>query len=502
MPRIEEYLPEVNASGPVGDIAPNLDQVGAYGRGLQTFGNDALESVDLINRRQEQAEVSQASASFSEARSNFLDQIQQQTNDGTLNVDKVKQQYQEFVDQQSDQYSTAGGKDYFNKMQARVGSTVLQKAIRGQQTVTFNNTKANFQQTLNSDSDALMKSPDSFEDVHNGAVQTIDSYVKAGSLTPAQATQMQQEVGQEYSKAAVRGWAMNGPDGPTQAQHMLDNGGFDQYLDSDQKKQMYGEVQGYQRAADTESTRQQAIQDAAQAERAEQWGQGALSKLKTNSLSTDQIMRAPLSWEDKYRWLNMVQAASKQELVTNPALKNSLIQRMTLPDSAPNKISDPSQLQKYVGKGLSTQDYDQLNTWFDKTPQGQVLTQNRKMLIDLAKSNLVKGGGIMGQPDPNGEYQLMQFTNALQNQEANLRSQNQPLTSLYDVNSPQFFGKQISNYRKTPEQLMQEQFGKPGQSPAPTNIQTQPGVIPSDKKTPPPGLSLEEFKQWKRSNGQ
>ena len=142
---------------------------------------------------------------------------------------------------------------------------------------------------------------------------------------------------------------------------------------------------------------------------------------------------------------------------------------MLLPDGNPNKISDPSELQQYVvaagqgGRGISPQDYTQMKSWFDKTPQGQALTANRKSVMDMAKSTLIQKSGNMGAADPIGQHALMQFTNYMQSQEQNAISQRQPVADLYNVNSKNFIGNQIKAFLPTPEERNNQLFGAYGQ---------------------------------------
>jgi len=102
-----------------------------FGRGIEEFGRDVGDAYSVIHQRETQAETSDAYASIAEARFAFADKIQQGTNDGTLNVDKVKKEYQDWIEKQYDTYNTSGGKNAFNRAAARTGGSLVQSAAHG-----------------------------------------------------------------------------------------------------------------------------------------------------------------------------------------------------------------------------------------------------------------------------------------------------------------------------------------------------------------------------------
>ncbi len=496
MPRIQEYLPEVDATGPVGAISPNTELLSSAGRGLRDLGNDIGNAIDVVERRKTQNETSDIAANMSQARFDFTQQIQDQTAKGTLDTDQFKQQYDDFINEQASQYNTPGGQNFFNKQAARLKGSLLKQAIRGQSEIAANNAQADFKNSLNSDANTLGIDPSQFTDIYDKSVENVHNLVDQGLIPASQAGKFQREVGEELAKAAVRGRASLNPD---DAKKELDSQYYDNFLSPDTKKQLYGEIRQAGVAQEVEQERQLNLLKKAQAAKAEVFGGKALPLLVNGQLTTKAIMQSDMNWEDKYKWLNMQRAQSQLEVKTDPVVKNQLTDRMHLPDNDPQKISDPSQLQDYVGHGISVSDYSQLTSYFDKTPEGQVQMTNRKMLLDLAKSKLTKST-LLGLADPNGQLKLMQFTNELQQKEAELRKQGKPSTSLYDVSSPDFFGKQLDKYTANPQQIIADLANqKRGKAqPAPQVIQTSPGIIPKPSQSPPieykPGVIRGNFK--------
>lgn len=504
MPRIEEYLPQTTAEGPVGGTSPMIEEVGAYGRGVQAFGGDLTKSLDFMQRRQEQSEVSDASATFSDAREQFNQQINEQTQNGTLDSQKIADQYDSYIEKQGDRFDTPGGKNYFNRQAERLRGSLLLKASRGQAVVAGNNAKAEYQNSLTNDTNVVADDPTQFPDIHEANMEKIGALVNTGAISAAQAPMLQQDIGKKLSQAAVRGYIQadynsavtqaqgiidsSGPNalpksealaaqinGFNTSQQMMDSGTFDSYLSSNDKKALAGELRANQSGAVAEINRLITVKKSAQQEQAQNWIDQNFAGIKTNGVSAKSVLNAPIPWQQKNELLNIMQSSTRAQ-TTDPLVANSLMKRITTTDNAPDKISDPAQLLPYVGKGISAQDYERYRTLIDNTPAGQALNQNRKMVVDLAKSKLVSSNPMIGTKDPDGEFQLMQFTNALQQQESKLRSQGKSVDELYDVSSPNFFGNKIGQYQKTPQQIMQQQADQArGQITPPVTTQPAPG---------------------------
>lgn len=508
MARIEEYNPQVAAEGPVGGTSPNLEQVGDLGRGISDFGKDVEQSASLVERRNEQTEVSQASQIFSDARLDFNQQIDQQTQDGTLDSQKLKEQYENFVSSQSGNFDTAKGKNYFDRQAERAQATLVGKANRNQARVAASNAQASYQNELNSDTSVVQNNPEQYGDVLDSNLEKINAMVEAGSLPATTAEKYKNEVGKKMSQAAVEGIISSdydravgsaqqiidsqGPDakplkadmleqavkGFTSATDKMKDGSYDEYLSAQDKTQLEQKERQMQSAAVTEINRLVVVKKAAQQEQAQDWVDKNFASIKTNQLSTKAILNAPIPWQQKNELINIAQASTRS-VTTDPIVANQLMARITAADNDADKINDPGQLMPYVGKGISAQDYERMRTLIDNSPSGQALNQNRKQIMELAKSKLVKSNSAIGMTDPDGEYQLMQFTNALQKQESQLRSQGKPVDELYDVTSPNFFGKKIGQFQKTPQQILEDQANQArGLANPPKPIDLVPGSSP------------------------
>ncbi len=524
MPRIEEYLPQVEASGPVGGTSPNLDQVQAAGRGISDFGTDLTQSLDLVQRRQEQAETSQASATFSDLRASYNQQIQDGVQKGTLDSQAIVDQYDKDVADQYDSYSTPGGKDYFNRQAARLRGTVLRNSMHGQATVAANNAKSDWTTSLNNDQNTVTSDPTQFGDVLDSYQERAGAMVDNGAVSDHDSDTMVQDAGKKLSYAAVRGIMQSDYNRATaQAQQVIDqqgadalpkaealeaavsgfksattkmaDGSYDDYLSGNDKKALASEEVQTQNRAVAEINRLITVNKAAAQEQAQNWGDQAWMKMHSNQLTGDMIAKAPLTWQQKQEWTDLLKRSTGEQS-TDPAYWNQLVNKVVT-----GQLTDPMAVPALVRSGqLSTQDAEKLQKFIDTTPGGQALNFNRKQLLDVAKSSLVKANPMIGEADPKGEFNMAQFTQDLQHAEQNLRSQKQSVAPLYDTSSPQYFAtpQRLQKYQRSQQEIMTDlsnqmtgNFTKPvlsqnnpgvtAPTPAPKTLEGQAGTSKSGK---------------------
>lgn len=473
MPKIQEYEQQVGAQGPTGGVSPNLEVASETGRAAQSLGSSLEQLGDAVQRRNEQAETSSVYAQMSQVRSKYTEQLNQQIQQGTLDVDQFKQDYQDDVNKVGENLSTDGGQNFFQRQAARVGGALLQHAIAGQAQQAGEKAAANFQTSLNSNSDSLYQNPHDFENVKDSMNEYIDKQVATGALPAKRADELKLKAGQSLAESSLRGYMQINPDA---AKSVLDSGAYDQYIKGDDKYKMYAEVKTFANGQEIEKKRAQKAIDDATAARAEDWKQGALPLLTKNALTPKTVLNQPdLDSSEKLQWLNLIKKGNEDQ-GSNPATVNSVMQRLVLPDNDPRKITTIEQVEPMLGKGISMSNMEQINTWIQKkSPEGLTLNSQRKMLMDYAKGKLVNANPMLGIKDPEGERNFSVFTNALIQQETALRKAGKNPSDLYDEKSPDSFWDKVPGYVKTPQQIMQGMAD-----------QTRQGAAPPGPGQPPP----------------
>lgn len=538
MPRIEEYQLQTTAEGPVGGTSPMLEEVGAVGRGMQQFGSELTQNLDVLHQRQTQAEQSEVSSTISDTRLDFLNQVDSQTKDGTIDSKQIENQFDDFTTQQADKFDTTGGKNYFNRQTERLKASVMRAATRGQAMVAGANAKAAYTNELNNDTSVVSSHPDQYGDVLDSNMEKIGAMVDEGHLPAAQAEAYKNDVGKKLSQAAVNGIIQSDYNRATgQAQQIIDSAGpgavpkaealatltkgftsatikmadgsYDNYLSAADKQALANRERTMQSDAVTEINRMVTVKRAAQQEYAQNYTDQNFGKISSGAVPLDTIRNnAQLPWQLRNQLIRVMGESTKAQ-TTDPVKYNE-----TVHDISSGKISDPAQLLEKVGNGISTKDYGTLRNMIDTTPAGLALNSNRKATLDYMKKVYVDSS-FMGKSDPEGQFALLQATQSLQAKEAEYRQQGKPVSSLYDTNSPDSFIKQLkpksgSEYLKSmsapgnplykPPQTV---FVPPGSDKPVDKSVEQAGSapVPPPKKYPPPGLTPQQFKAWRKANG-
>lgn len=458
MPKINDYsAPELNAVPGKIDSNSDLKYGNDLNQAVSNFGQSIQDVSGTIYKRQAQTEVSDIAAKFSQARAEWSQTIDDGVRDGSIDSQKVKDGFQDYVNNMQGEINTREGRDFFNRQAARLGQSVFKGAARGQAVVAGAKAEANARSTLDNNSSAVQSDPSSFEDVYSSSIEGIDAQVQTGAFPAALAEKFKHETGVELAKNAMRGWAQIDP---PLAEKKLKDGEFNQYFNGDVKAQMQGYINAQKSAKEVEERRQVAAQEKAQKAAGEAWEQKALPDLAKGALHTQAILNSPMDAEHKIRWLKLADEATKENTQGDPRVFNDLVRRTQLPDDDPQKISDISQLAPFAGRGVSIQQVEQIGGFMGKLPEGQYIHDNRKRLLDFATAKLIKKDSFMGLSDPDGEYNMSQFQIALQQAETQMRKENKPVGTLYNTDSPDYFGKQISKYQQTPQEIFAKMAGK------------------------------------------
>lgn len=505
MPQIQQYDSQIQAEGAVGGTSPNLEQISELGKGVRYFGAAVEERGQMEKKQEIQVQSSDAFAGVSQATVDFNEDLNNQIATGDLDVDKFKEKIQDWRDKQSENYTHPETQNYFNRQTERMVSRLTTKAIRGKTVIEGNRAVADFNVGISNFSNSVQSDPESFHEAYDAVIEDLHTKSANGSIPAAQLPTFEKQVGVKLAESAVRGYAQQDADNLTNAirasngkvdpaafssaEKVLKSGAFDDYLDSTGKKKMESEIRTLMNAGETEGQRALQAQKSAKKLNADAWINNNISRIENGTMPTKEILNSPdLDYKEKHEILGWQRQAATAEFKTDPAVKNSIIARINLPANDPRAITDVDQIKKSVGNGISLTDYGQISSYIDKTPQGEVLKQNRAQLLTFAKAKLVKANPMIGQADPDGEYNLMNYTSALHEEEQKMRQAGEPVRDLYDPKSPKFFGNKVNQYVKSPQEIMKSMASsmRTG-APNPENVQTMPGksVTPSAPQTEP-----------------
>lgn len=455
MPQIQEYLPQTSAQEPVGGVSPNLEAAGAVGRGIEKMGQDISDAGQFIHRRTTQRETADVYAGMADNRANQMDKLNGQIQDGSLDIDKFMDEYDDSTQDMSQNIETAEGRNYFERQNARLRGQLLSKANIGMSQIAARETSAKWNQAQNSFAASVHADPTTFEDTMGAATETIDQFIQNDGLPEKLRGHSLQELGKNLSKAAIRGWADIDTD---KAREQLADPKYSDYISDDERKSLEHEIDAKDTANEVEGRRtDRAIKDAQKAA-AEAYGAKALPQLMTGSLSPKDVMaqvqNGTLKWEEGQRWIKAIDARAKEKAgKSDPRLFISLANRITGNSTEP-PIEDQQELLRYVGNGLNTEGLNRLSGLIDKAhPE---IRQGDRQVLKTLQSTIRFKNPMTNQYDLRGETNLAQALHDYSDAKKNIKSQGGTVHDLVDPNSKFYFARpeNMARYQTS----MQEQL--------------------------------------------
>lgn len=254
---------------------------------------------------------------------------------------------------------------------------------------------------------------------------------------------------QDLRQNEIRGWIdIN----PYKAKEMIQNGTWDKDLSDDMKNSTLHEANQGIRAAEIEKNRSSKLQQDADDAKKEAIKDQFLAKASTGNLSANEIVRNDnLTSQEKEHFLREVKNNSlNMKTASNPSLFNSMVE-----DINNGKITSDDQILKKLGNGLTYSDVihlrKELNS--DSNDTGKQEKVFKKGLDDIAKGMLTKSNG-MGFKDPDGDVQLQKWRIFSAQKFEEGKQKGLSITQMTDPDSKDYIGKDLRNFVKTPEQVM------------------------------------------------
>jgi len=180
---------------------------------------------------------------------------------------------------------------------------------------------------------------------------------------------------------------------------------------------------------------------------------GYLNKLIDGTLTVDDIRSdQTLTAAQREHFYNAINSQTQKQDKTDPTVFNDVFSRIHLPDTDPNKITDPDQLNKYMGQGLSFADIGKLRGEIKGrgTPDAELMTQFKSM----AKAQ-ISGSSLIAK-DPDGDKQFYNWSAYVDNVVAEKQKKGVSLHEMLDPSSREYLGSTIQRFVRTPQQQMQD----------------------------------------------
>lgn len=517
MARIEPYESNVEAPGPVGGLSPNLDEATAVGRSLSALGSQVDQAADIVYKKQEQTEAVQAYSAFAKYRADAYGKIQKGVEDETLDPDKVMDDYNNFVDSQSENYTTAGGKNQFLHQAARLQSSLQIKASGGYAHVQGQQTADMVDQATGDGRTAIQLDPSQFQDTLQAGNAFLDSQDQAngGKLNSALIAKGKAQMAEDYSYTAIRATAQTSPDA---AQKLLDSGAFTKYLDNQGMSKAQTIITQAQMASRAQANFAAKQESDAQSAQDDSTQKSYLQAIHSGQFNAGTAFKDPsfnqLSFSQQNQIFNAAEQASKRDQEFRPAVFNGLMKRVESADTDVGHISSDEQLIQMMASGrINPAEARAASVWLAKDPETKLLNAQVKNVMTYATKTLSMSAplvqGLPGVKDPDGDYKTMLFRQAVNQKRAEFLQANppgqpgsKPVSTLFDPKAPEFVGNMVPQFQMTHDQVIRRQAQSrvdsavSAPSATPTQINNAPGTpvpAPAAKSVAAPRVPLSEF---------
>lgn len=486
MGNIKEYTRQVGAPGPIETRRPSAEDFGAATfQGQENFGRAVTNVGEMLQKREEQSELSQLQVKVSEINAKHTIKWEETLKTADPNdkevVTKFNEEFENELSAVTENINTRAGQLFFEKQSAGLKGSFLEATTRGQAELAGRAAKLNYSKSLDNYTTGLVSDPSSFGKMLQMHEDGLQAQMQSG-MPRHVADQLRYEGSEKLALSAINGWIKLDPKGTI---NDLKNGKWDTFIDGEKKRVMLGradeEISG--RLADEERAR--AVAERAKKAAQEDTQKQFLDMLEKDELTWEMISKSNLDGfgsGSREQFRQMMKAKAERPPKTDPATFRALYERINLPDGDPKKITSEAELNEYVIRG--SLQYDDLNNLRDeiqgtKTTEGKNIIAMKKKVMDAAEAALVKKNNLTGISDPIGEENMLRFQSLFFAQYKELKKAGKSDIELLDPDSKDYLGKHIVSFRRTPQQQMQDQVKILRQS------QTQlPNAAPI--ATPPP----------------
>lgn len=483
MPRIQEYESRVRSAGPID--GPQAHAADFGNAGLSHLGAAVSEAGDIFQKRAEQSEISDLHAKISQTHADFttyLADTTKNTKPGDPNlVQNVMDKYDEHMSKMGESIDSAAARNYFTKANAELRAHFVERSASSQAELSGIKAVQDYTSSLRNLSSSLINDPSSYQmaaKLHADGLEQI-----AGRLPPEKAAQLKEQGETELAKSAIRGWIGLNPD---LAKEQLKSGKWNGLIDGDLKHQMFGEADQAVRAKEAEDRRQQEQQLRVLEQKREVTRNDFLQKMQDGQLNFQDIMKSNLDSFGSGSKETFIKMMDKDSNKTDPATFRELYSRIHLNDGDPKKLMNEDELNNYVvGGKLSYEDLNHLRGEMQglKTSEGKVEGALKSRLMKVAEQSLVKSNPMLGIQDAEGEQQLLKFQLLFDKTFEAQRKEGKSALQLLDPSSPDYLGRYIRNFSKTPQQVIQDNMRSAGF--APSKPQISPSNANAGGTTPP-----------------
>lgn len=218
---------------------------GDVGRSEQAAIGAATNLGEVVYKRQAQSEVSGLGASLAKAREDWTQNLNAQVRSGTVSVDKLRDDYQSYMDKVSGDITTPEAQAFFNHQSNKLRGTLMKTAMLGQAKVAGERAESDFSTALNSNAAVVSHNPGLFKDTYSESAAGLDAQVALGAIDYGTAEKLKAHTGNELAKNAISGATERSP---SLGKKLLASGEYDAYLTPDTRVSLENHIDAQMRA--------------------------------------------------------------------------------------------------------------------------------------------------------------------------------------------------------------------------------------------------------------
>lgn len=458
MPQIKPYIQQVGTPAGFNTSSRNPSVEGAEARGLQQIGSAIQNVGQVLNEVQQNKEVADGASKLSDLRLRYSQRVVQEAESGSINPEKIDEDFQNELDQIQSSYSTAGGVDYVRKAGLEIKSSIKGSVFAAQTELTNVKLKEDVNVAVDKITQLLRLDPSQRESSYKQMNEFIENLSMGGRPLDAKTKEkMRSDISRKIDVAQFRGFIANAKtdDLPKLKDALRTNAFIDRNFDDDTVRSLEKEAMSEFSWRETEAARSKRAMEDAEKARHEALMNKAYSDFENNKLSYDEVKKLDLPFDMKERLKNIIKTDNRREEAVNDGYWSSkYFQQINSGELNDARVLE----QAYIDNMISKSTLTFLTSQFDyfKTPEGKQFKQQSEGMFKQARGVLVKS--MMGISDPEGEAQYDLYVKEVTSLARKKIADGVSIEQLTDQNSKESLWPVVNKYTKSINEKMETQM--------------------------------------------
>jgi len=482
MPQIKSYIQQVATPAGFNTSSRNPSVEGGEARGLQRIGSAIQDVGQVLNEVQQNKEVAEGSAKLADLRLKYSQRIVQEAEAGSINPEKIDEDFENELSQIQSSYSTAGGVDYVRRNGTEIKSSIKGSVFAAQTELTKVKLKEDVDSAVDKATQLLRLDPTQRESAYTQMNDMLDNLSMGGRPLDAKIKEkMRSQISRSIDVAQFRGLIANArtEDLPKLRDALRTTAFLDRNFDDDTVRSLEKEAMSEFSWRETETVRARRSQEDADKARQEALMNKAYVDFEAGKLSYDEVKKLDLSFDNKERLKNIIKTDNTREVTVN----DSHYAKSLLTDVLSGTITDPAVITDYytdnkIKKTTMHSLIKQMN--FYNRPEIAPYKQAVKGLESYAEENLTKDP-FLGR-DPEGRRQLQLFKDEMARVMMEKQNQGVPMSELLD---PEMKSKDslyflVGKFKRSQEEVINSITGNIGGAARPPKPKDSSGKELSD----------------------